>query len=74
MNVTVREMRAADWEGVRRILLEGIASGHATFETTAPAWSDWDANHLASPRLVASSSRQLLGWAALSPISARRAL
>jgi len=29
-------MRRADWDQVRAIYLEGIATGHATFETDAP--------------------------------------
>jgi len=71
MEITVREMTADDWEGVRAVYLEGIASGNATFETSAPSWSAWDANHLASPRLAASANQQLVGWAALSPVSSR---
>jgi len=71
MNITVREMTAEDWEGVSAILLEGIASGNATFETTAPGWGAWDATHLTGPRLIASANRQMLGWAALSPVSSR---
>ena len=71
MNITVREMTAEDWHGVHAIFLEGMASGNATFETTAPDWGAWDASHLASPRLIACANQQLLGWAALSPVSSR---
>jgi L-amino acid N-acyltransferase YncA len=71
MNITVREMTAEDWEGVRAVYLEGIASGNATFETSAPSWTAWDANHLANPRLIASANQQLVGWAVLSPVSSR---
>ncbi len=89
-------MRAGDWPEVRAVYLEGIATGDATFEQTAPEWEKWDAEHLASARLVARSRRasliatsaakhsavsqvvarskkdgELLGWAALSPVSRR---
>ncbi|HUW09578.1 MAG TPA: GNAT family N-acetyltransferase, partial [Anaerolineae bacterium] len=39
--------------------------------TSAPSWTAWDANHLASPRLIASANQQLVGWAVLSPVSSR---
>ena len=60
-----------DWEKVRAIYLEGIATGNATFETTAPSWEEWDSAHLAHSRLVARASSDLAAWAALSPVSRR---
>ena len=68
---TVRPMLAEDWPSVRSIYLEGIATGHATFETDAPSWDAWDAAHLRECRLVAAESDRILGWAALSPVSGR---
>ena len=65
-------MTAADWSAVRDIYLEGIATGDATFETAAPEWDRWDAGHLPHCRLVARSQGEVLGWAALSAVSARR--
>jgi len=56
---------------VRSIYEEGIATGHATFETMAPAWEVWDAGHLKSCRLVAVDQGRTVGWAALSPVSGR---
>ena len=65
-------MTGGDADAVLRIYAEGIASGHATFQTEAPTWAEWDAAHLASPRLVARDARGvLLGWCALSPVSRR---
>ena len=61
----------ADWDQVRAIYLEGIATGQATFETEPPTLEAWDAGHLAVGRLGARSGEQLLGWAALSPVSRR---
>lgn len=71
MDYIIDEMRAGDWEQVRAIYLEGIATGFATFETDAPAWEKWDAGHLRKARLVARDGDRILGWAALSPVSDR---
>ena len=64
-------MTLHDWPAVRAIYLEGIATGNATFETSAPQWEKWDAAHIASSRLVARVNREVLGWAALSAVSSR---
>jgi len=64
-------MAAEDWPAVRDIYLEGIATGDATFETSAPDQEAWDARHLRCCRLIARSADGVLGWAALSPVSAR---
>jgi len=59
------------WPEVRAIYLEGIATGNATFEETAPDWDTWNAKHHAHSRLVAIDEQGLAGWAAISPVSAR---
>jgi L-amino acid N-acyltransferase YncA len=64
-------MKENDWEQVRSIYLEGIATGDATFETEAPSWDKWNAAHISSCRLVARSGDTVRGWAALSPVSSR---
>jgi L-amino acid N-acyltransferase YncA len=71
MEISVREMRPGDWERVRAIYLEGIATGDATFETGAPTFDVWDASHLRACRLVARVGEEIAGWAALSPVSSR---
>lgn len=72
---TVEAMAASDWEQVREIYLEGVATGHATFEQDAPSWEKWDAARLPHSRLVAGlgcgTGSQVAGWAALSPASDR---
>lgn len=70
-SAAIREMTAADAAAVLAIYRRGIRAGHATFQPEAPRWRDWDAGHLAAPRLVATASGEAIGWAALSPISAR---
>ena len=65
-------MRPEDWDAVRAIYLEGIATGNSTFEQTAPDWPVWDQGHLPCCRLVARIDSEVLGWTALSPVSSRR--
>lgn len=64
-------MTAAHWPAVMAIFEQGIATGDATFETAAPSWDAWDAGHLTGHRLVAALGGQVVGWAALSPVSDR---
>jgi L-amino acid N-acyltransferase YncA len=71
MNAVIDHMRPRDWEQVRSIYLEGIRTGHATFETDAPTWEKWNEGHLEIARLVARDGDRVLGWAALSPTSKR---
>ena len=68
----IEAMQPDDWPAVRSIYLEGIGSGHATFETEAPSWQDWDAAHHQFGRLVAREADRVVGWAALSPVLRRR--
>ena len=68
----IRDLLETDYPAVSEIYLHGIASGNATFETTAPDWETWDKNHLKSCRLVAvDDHEQVVGWAALAPVSGR---
>jgi phosphinothricin acetyltransferase len=64
-------MEPDDWEAVAEIYRQGIATGHATFETEVPTRESWDAAHLDGPRLVADRDGTVVGWAALSPVSNR---
>src|SRR5215216_1077243 len=54
----LQPMRSGDWPAVRAIYEAGIATGNATFETTAPDWPAWDAG-------------RVVGWTALAPVSDR---
>lgn len=70
--VTVDSMTTADADAVLAIYAQGMASGHATFQTELPSWTEWHAGHLATPRLVARDANGIvLGWCALSPVSQR---
>ena len=68
---TIDRLMPNDWEQVRAIYIEGIATGHATFEAEAPEWEKWDSAHLAEPRSVARVGSSIAGWAALSRVSPR---
>lgn len=69
--VVVEPMQPTDWPAVAAIYREGIATGHATFETAVPTWETWHADHLPIGRFVARQNEHVVGWAALSPVSAR---
>jgi L-amino acid N-acyltransferase YncA len=70
--VEVRALLPEDWSAVADIYWDGLRGGLATFETEVPSWEAWDAAHLPEHRLVAVVAGEVVGWAALSPASARR--
>ena len=59
------------WHEVKRIYEEGIATGNATFQTEAPTYEEWNRGHLTISRFVAVENEEILGWAALTPVSGR---
>jgi L-amino acid N-acyltransferase YncA len=67
----VRQLIPTDWDDVAEIFRQGIEGGNATFEVTVPQWVEWDKSHRADCRLVAVDDGEVLGWAALSPVSDR---
>jgi len=64
-------MISKHWEKVKQIYESGITTGVATFETAAPSWEKWNSGHLPFGRLVAIRNNEVVGWAALSPVSSR---
>lgn len=68
---TIATMRPEDWPAVRAIYEDGIAGGDATFETEVSGWEEWDAAHLPEHRLVARRGDEVVGWAAVVPVSGR---
>ncbi len=71
MEYLIDTMKPEDWEQIRSIYLEGIATGNSTFEADAPDWDKWDTAHLQEHRLVVREGDRIVAWAALSPISTR---
>ena len=68
----VAPMTPADWPAVRDVYAAGIATGHATFQAAPPTWEQFHAAHLPDHRLLAlDGAGTVLGWAAVSPVSAR---
>jgi phosphinothricin acetyltransferase len=64
-------LHPSHWEAVKIIYEEGIATGNATFQTSAPSWDEWDLAHTKKPRLIAVDNDRVLGWAAITPVSGR---
>jgi L-amino acid N-acyltransferase YncA len=71
LDIIIDAMRDGDWEHVRAIYIEGLATGQASFETEAPNWEHWDEAHLRHSRLVARTDGRVVAWAALTPMSRR---
>jgi phosphinothricin acetyltransferase len=71
-DVAVVALTAEHWPAGRDIYAQGIATGHATFEAEPPSWEAFDAGRLVDHRLIAvRGDGRVLGWAAVSPTSAR---
>jgi L-amino acid N-acyltransferase YncA len=66
-------MAAANWPAVARIYRAGIDAGDATFERDVPSFERFSRARLPALCLVArgEDTAEVLGWAALSPVSAR---
>ncbi|WP_318937004.1 GNAT family N-acetyltransferase [Oceanobacillus halotolerans] len=71
--IVMDEMTKSDWPAVQAIYEEGIQTGNATFDTVAPTWEEWNAQHIASCRFVVREDDRVIGWIALSPYSTKRA-
>ncbi|MGW5420854.1 N-acetyltransferase family protein [Streptomyces sp. NPDC003943] len=74
MNAAARivTMRPEHAEQVLAIHQLGIDTGHATFETAAPTWAQFDSSRLPEHRFVAlGSTDDVVGWTAVAPVSDR---
>ena len=73
--VTIRPMREADADRVLAVYQEGLDSGDASFETSAPSWAAFDAGRLPGHRHVAEAedTGEVLGWVAVTAVSGRSA-
>lgn len=72
MTITILEMTAQDWPAVFAVYQEGIDSGDATFEAAPPSsWEDWRKTKLNDCSIIARANNEIVGWAALSPVSSR---
>jgi phosphinothricin acetyltransferase len=64
-------MLAEHAAAVLEIYGHGIASGMATFETKVPDWNTFNLKYLPHSRIIALNDKEPIGWAALTPVSAR---
>jgi L-amino acid N-acyltransferase YncA len=72
VQMKTRRMLKSDWAAVSRIYTEGIQTGIATFESSPPAaWNEWISKRLRECCIVCEDAGEILGWGALSPVSAR---
>src|ERR1700678_4400600 len=71
VNIKITALLPEHWPAVKTIYEEGIATGDATFQTGAPSWEEWNRSHLGHSRLVAIADGEVIGWAALTPVSGR---
>ncbi|HSN10161.1 MAG TPA: GNAT family N-acetyltransferase [Hanamia sp.] len=69
--MTFEKMLPVNWEAVKQIYIEGIATGDATFQLEAPGWDEWNKDHLPHSRIVVKENDEVLGWAALTAVSGR---
>ena len=67
----IRKFEFDDFSFVKAIYQQGIETGNATFQLSAKDWDEWNGSMLEHSRIVAVENDNVLGWAALSPISNR---
>jgi phosphinothricin acetyltransferase len=70
-DLSLRPMRPDDAGAVLAIYQNALDGGDASFETTAPDWTAFDAGRLAGHRWVATDGDLLLGWVAVTRVSPR---
>jgi len=66
-----QELTSKHWAQVKNIYEQGIATGNATFQTASPSWEEWDSSHVKTSRIVVTENDEVLGWAAITPVSGR---
>jgi L-amino acid N-acyltransferase YncA len=67
----IRPLVPDDWPAVEAIWADGIVTRSATFETETPSWVTFDGTRHPGHRLVAAVDGEIVGWAALAPVSRR---
>lgn len=71
-NIIIRELTKKDYPAIKLIFEEGLKTGNATFEETAPDWDMWNSSKLPYCRLAAIMDGKVVGWAALNETSSRK--
>jgi L-amino acid N-acyltransferase YncA len=68
----IRIFEERHWNEVKDIYRQGLEGRNATFETEVPDYSTWIKKFHAHLLWVALESNQVVGWAGLQPVSARK--
>lgn len=72
MIFTIRNIHEEEYDSVKCIYIEGIATQRATFQTEVPDYETWSNAHIKECRFVATDEEeQVLRFVALSPTSSR---
>lgn len=70
----IRPMRRQDYPQVQEIYVQGLETGHATYERNAPDWEEFNDRKIEGTVLVAAElddDSKVLGWVSAAPISHR---
>ncbi|MGL5415106.1 MAG: GNAT family N-acetyltransferase [Clostridium sp.] len=67
----IEAMEKVHWEEVEAIYVEGIETLKATFRDKVPTYEEFDVGHIKEGRLVGIIEGKVVGWIALSKVSAR---
>lgn len=67
----IRTINQQNFDQVCRIYKAGIETGIATFQNDIPDWDSWDKSHLSNCRIAMFDGDEMIGWAALTPVSGR---
>lgn len=71
---SIRPMRREDYSQVQEIYVQGLETGHATYERDAPSWEEFRNRKIEGTVFVAvelNDDSRVLGWVSASPISHR---
>ncbi|MBE3569622.1 MAG: N-acetyltransferase [Bacillales bacterium] len=69
--MNIRSFRKEDWLQVKEIYEQGIVTGKATFETSAPSFEKWKSTIASNLCLVAEDEESIQGWCKISNVSDR---
>jgi L-amino acid N-acyltransferase YncA len=72
MNLQIRSFKSSDWDIVAAIYKQGLDTRNATFELLVPEYETWIKKFHDHLLWVAVMNNQVLGWAGLQPVSARK--
>jgi len=70
-HMEIIQMLPRHWNDIQRIYKEVLLRVMQLFKTEIPSWPEWDKSHIENNRLAAIENGQIIGWAALTPVSGR---